>query len=129
MARFLNHSCSPNLDIVTVMVESHDVRIPRLETCLAHTASITAFFFAFTTVISEFLIFMSVLFVLYVLYRASECPFCNLSHYDSRVAFFSADAIPAKVELCYDYGYYEGNVEGKSRKCLCGAIGCRNVLY
>ena len=46
-----------------------------------------------------------------------------------RVAFFSADAIPAKVELCYDYGYYEGNVEGKSRKCLCGAIGCRNVLY
>ena len=48
---------------------------------------------------------------------------------DNRVAFFSADAIPAKVELCYDYGYYEGNVEGKSRKCLCGAIGCRNVLY
>jgi hypothetical protein len=53
----------------------------------------------------------------------------NLSPYDTRVAFFSADAIPAKVELCYDYGYYEGNVEGKSRKCLCGAIGCRNVLY
>jgi hypothetical protein len=35
VARFLNHSCAPNLDIVTVMVESHDVRIPRyMEECL-----------------------------------------------------------------------------------------------
>ena len=46
-----------------------------------------------------------------------------------RVAFFSADAIPALTELCYDYGYYEWNVEGKSRICLCGAESCRNVLY
>eukprot|EP00596_Hydrurales_sp_CCMP1899_P002583 CAMPEP_0119048148 /NCGR_PEP_ID=MMETSP1177-20130426/57314_1 /TAXON_ID=2985 /ORGANISM="Ochromonas sp, Strain CCMP1899" /LENGTH=268 /DNA_ID=CAMNT_0007023671 /DNA_START=878 /DNA_END=1684 /DNA_ORIENTATION=+ len=74
VGRFLNHSCSPNLDIVTVMVESHDVRIPR-------------------------------------------------------VAFFTSDFIPAKLELCYDYGYLHGNVDGKSRKCLCGAEKCRDILY
>jgi histone-lysine N-methyltransferase SETDB1 len=74
VGRFLNHSCSPNLDIVTVMVESHDVRIPR-------------------------------------------------------VAFFTSDFIPANLELCYDYGYLHGNVDGKSRKCLCGADSCRKVLY
>ena len=46
-----------------------------------------------------------------------------------RVGFFSNDLIPARTELCYDYGYSEGNVDGKSRKCLCGSINCRKVLY
>ena len=74
VARFLNHSCEPNLDIVTVFVESHDVRMPR-------------------------------------------------------VAFFTAEDVPKMTELCYDYGYFEGNVDGKHRKCLCGAVGCRKRMY
>ena len=39
------------------------------------------------------------------------------------------DHIPANTELCYDYGYFPGNVEGKHRACLCGALNCRKTLY
>ncbi len=46
-----------------------------------------------------------------------------------RIAFFSADLIPAGTELCYDYGYFPGNVDGKHRACLCGAEYCRQILY
>ena len=80
--------------------------------------------FLFTIAILNSLVFFTFFFFFGILYLIRTVLFN-----DNRVAFFSADAIPAKVELCYDYGYYEGNVEGKSRKCLCGAIGCRNVLY
>lgn len=74
IGRFLNHSCGPNLDIVTVFAETQDIRTPR-------------------------------------------------------IAFFSNSHIPALTELCYDYGYFPGNVEGKHRRCLCGAAACRRVLY
>lgn len=46
-----------------------------------------------------------------------------------RVAFFTKDTIYANTELCYDYGYRPGNVEGKHRPCLCGAVNCRKTLY
>jgi len=74
VGRFLNHSCSPNLDKVTVYCETQDIRMPRL-------------------------------------------------------AFFANEFIPAYTELCYDYGYLAGNVEGKSRKCLCESINCRKTWY
>eukprot|EP00981_Chlorochromonas_danica_P001676 scaffold369_cov177-Ochromonas_danica.AAC.9 len=74
VGRFLNHSCSPNLDIITVFCDTHDVRLPR-------------------------------------------------------VAFFANDFIPANTELCYDYGYLPGLVEGKHRPCLCGAPNCRKTWY
>lgn len=74
VGRFLNHSCSPNIDIVTVFADSHNAQIPR-------------------------------------------------------VAFFANQFIKAKTELCYDYGYYPGNVADKSKPCLCGAYNCRKVWY
>eukprot|EP01035_Chromulina_nebulosa_P029846 gene29846-39601_t len=46
-----------------------------------------------------------------------------------RLAFFASEFIPAKTELCYDYGYHAGYVEGKSRQCLCGAEQCRKNWY
>jgi hypothetical protein len=46
-----------------------------------------------------------------------------------RVAFFANSFIPAGTELCYDYGYFEGNVEGKHQACLCKAEKCRKVMY
>jgi len=74
IGRFLNHSCNPNLDILMVFCDTHDVRRPR-------------------------------------------------------VAFFANDHIPANTELCYDYGYFPGNVDGKHRTCLCNAPNCRKTLY
>jgi len=46
-----------------------------------------------------------------------------------RIAFFSGEFIKAGTELSYDYGYLEGNVQGKGRDCLCGSDECRRVLY
>ncbi|RYH05210.1 SET domain-containing protein-lysine N-methyltransferase [archaeon] len=46
-----------------------------------------------------------------------------------RVAFFSNDKIPAGTELCYDYGYKLGYVEGKSKICMCGAPSCQRSWY
>lgn len=46
-----------------------------------------------------------------------------------RIAFFAADFIPARTELCYDYGYFPGNVEGKAKACLCGTADCRKKMY
>jgi hypothetical protein len=74
IGRFLNHSCEPNLDKVTVFTDSHDPRT-------------------------------------------------------ARVAFFAAEFIPAYSELCYDYGYQPGNVDGKHKECLCGSSRCRKVWY
>lgn len=45
------------------------------------------------------------------------------------MAFFATEFIKAGTELCYDYGYFTGNVEGKSRACLCGADNCRKRMY
>lgn len=59
------------------------------------------------------------------LFRADDRKFCACV----RVAFFANDFIPANTELCYDYGYFQGNVAGKHRECLCGADNCRKVLY
>jgi SET domain-containing protein len=47
----------------------------------------------------------------------------------NRLAFFATEFIKANTELCYDYGYLAGNVEGKSRKCLCDAEHCRQRMY
>ncbi|CAM9276571.1 unnamed protein product, partial [Ectocarpus fasciculatus] len=74
VARFLNHSCTPNVEKVTVFCDSQDVRLPR-------------------------------------------------------VALFTSQVVPAGEELCYDYGYFQGNVEGKHRKCLCGSEKCRGNMY
>jgi SET domain-containing protein len=46
-----------------------------------------------------------------------------------RTAFFANDFIKAGTELCYDYGYFSGNVEGKTRACLCGSDNCRKRMY
>lgn len=46
-----------------------------------------------------------------------------------RVAFFTNCYIPKGTELCYDYGYFQGNVAGKHQKCLCGATNCRDYMY
>lgn len=46
-----------------------------------------------------------------------------------RVAFFANSLIKAGTELCYDYGYFTGYVEGKHRTCLCGAANCRKEMY
>ena len=47
----------------------------------------------------------------------------------ARLAFFASEFIKANTELCYDYGYLSGNVEGKSRQCLCGSDQCRKRMY
>ena len=46
-----------------------------------------------------------------------------------RVAFFTSCSVKAGTELCYDYGYASGNVEGKHRECLCGSYNCRKQMY
>lgn len=46
-----------------------------------------------------------------------------------RIAFFTNDLIPISNELCYDYGYMEGNVEDRKLACLCGSDDCRKNLY
>jgi len=46
-----------------------------------------------------------------------------------RVAFFANGDIEPMTELCYDYGYSEGKVEGREKiKCLCGAPNCTTIF-
>jgi hypothetical protein len=52
-----------------------------------------------------------------------------LSRSLTRVSFFTNCNVKAGMELCYDYGYVAGNVEGKHRECLCGSEDCRKVMY
>jgi histone-lysine N-methyltransferase SETDB1 len=40
----------------------------------------------------------------------------------------SCRPIPAGTELCYDYNYMVGSVEGKEIQCRCGAEQCKGRL-
>uniref|UniRef100_A0A0N5ACV2 Histone-lysine N-methyltransferase n=1 Tax=Syphacia muris TaxID=451379 RepID=A0A0N5ACV2_9BILA len=73
IGRFFNHSCSPNMRIVCVFVDTHDFRLPW-------------------------------------------------------ISFFTTKSVKAGEELCWDYGYTEGTVAGKSLRCLCGSKRCRKRL-
>jgi len=44
------------------------------------------------------------------------------------VAFFSLGKIDAGSELCWDYNYQIGTVDGKEMTCECGAENCRGRL-
>jgi histone-lysine N-methyltransferase SETDB1 len=51
--------------------------------------------------------------------------------YDFRfpwLAFFAKSYIKAGTELCWDYGYQAGSVEGKELYCNCGSASCRGRL-
>ena len=54
---------------------------------------------------------------------------CFLLTCPSRTAFFTTCFVKANTELCWDYEYSVGNVEGKSKKCLCGADNCKKRWY
>ena len=56
---------------------------------------------------------------------------CFVDTHDLRfpwVAFFSYNYIRAGQELCWDYNYVVGQVEGKEIECNCGADLCRGRL-
>lgn len=53
--------------------------------------------------------------------------FCDHKSRLPRIAFFALRDIPPYEELCYDYGYTD--VPGKTMPCLCGAKGCKKLLY
>lgn len=51
--------------------------------------------------------------------------------YDLRfpwIAFFTSQAVRAGVELCWDYNYTIGSVQGKRLNCHCSAPNCRGRL-
>ncbi|QQP51286.1 Uncharacterized protein FKW44_012606 [Caligus rogercresseyi] len=56
---------------------------------------------------------------------------CFVDTHDLRypwIAFFAATFIRAGTELCWDYCYIVGQVEGKEIYCECGAVNCRGRL-
>lgn len=73
IGRFFNHSCSPNLFVQNVFVDTYDLRFPW-------------------------------------------------------IAFFSCENINAGTELCWDYNYTIGSVEGRKLFCHCMARNCRKRL-
>jgi len=73
IGRYLNHSCSPNVFVQNVFVDSHDLRFPW-------------------------------------------------------VAFFSSAFIKAGHELCWNYNYNVGSIEGRQIMCHCGANYCKGRL-
>ena len=44
------------------------------------------------------------------------------------IAFFTIKYVPAGEELCWNYNYQVGSVEGKEMQCNCGASNCRGRL-
>ncbi len=56
---------------------------------------------------------------------------CFVDTHDLRfpwVAFFALDYIRAGMELCWDYCYVVGQVDGKEILCGCGSLQCRGRL-
>jgi hypothetical protein len=45
------------------------------------------------------------------------------------MGIFTLHELPPMTELTYDYGYVEGQVEGKTLQCNCGEAECRGALY
>ena len=56
---------------------------------------------------------------------------CFVDTHDLRfpwVAFFASKYIRAGNELCWDYGYVVGQVDGKELSCNCGSGNCKKRL-
>jgi len=73
IGRFFNHSCTPNIYVQNVFVDTYDLRFPW-------------------------------------------------------IAFFSSENINAGTELCWDYHYEIGSVQGREMYCHCRTRGCRGRL-
>ena len=71
--RYFNHSCTPNIFVQNVFIDSYDLKFPY-------------------------------------------------------IAFFTTQAIKAGTELCWDYNYTIGSVQGKRLICHCGTSNCRGRL-
>ena len=44
------------------------------------------------------------------------------------IAFFAKENVNAGTELCWDYNYTIGSVEGRELDCYCRTRGCRGRL-
>lgn len=127
VARFINHSCTANLDIHSVFCDSHDIRLPRYVIyILLHCSCWCCCYYAlYGDAVWDIDFALSFSYLNKTFSDVSSL----LIRAICRIAFMANQYIKANTELTYDYGYLTGNVEGKHRDCLCGSTNCRIKLY